>query len=75
MLSDDSGNQDTWSTCSPLIPRMTVDMAMNTPGLVVTEKRGEITPAVMALASGAFCADSNDISSTALALANPFNQM
>ena len=29
----------------------------------------------MALASGAFSADSNDISSTALTLANPFNQM
>ena len=56
-----------------------MNMSMNTPGLVETEnlisKRGKITPAVMALASGAFSTDSNDISSTALALANPFNQM
>ena len=56
-----------------------MNMSMNTPGLVETEKliskRGKITPAVMALASGAFSADSNDISRIDLALANPFNQM
>ena len=79
MLSDESGNQDTWSACSPLIHRLAMNMSMNTPGLVETEnlisKRGKITPAVMALTSGAFSADSNDISRIDLALANPFNQM
>ena len=50
-----------------------MDMAMNTPGLIETEKHvSQSTPAVMALASGAFGADPNDIPSTSLALANPF---